>query len=289
MSRSLSPPWILNYLLDVAATQGGDLIRAPFFTKNKKVQLTKFLTHQVPNENTWVWAQVSDMAYTIPVRLSRTAIEAYTRDPQFGSTPVHQRKTAFITMTKFRPMLSRVPLGPAKQGMSTKAHIVLEVDAFEIIGAFGEDAWGKPVDMEFNQDIKLWVEGMREGGGNGNILKLRRLEEEKVSAQANSEPQGSRSTVLQTTIRQTFRPIQPQTNIKINRDLGTYMVPDVRVSKHPGPRTVPQTDREAKFFLAVPPNSKLLEVLSKAGIVSIDADYLHIDHCIRIFGPKTPD
>ena len=41
MSRALSPPWILKYLLDVAVTYGGDLIGVPFFMANKKVQLTK--------------------------------------------------------------------------------------------------------------------------------------------------------------------------------------------------------------------------------------------------------
>ena len=90
-------------------------------------------------------------------------------DPSFGETPVHEWKTAFITIKHFRPMLSRVPLGPAQQGMSPEPHIVLEVDSFEIKGSTGVDVWGKPVNAEFNEDVRLWVEGMREGGGNGYV------------------------------------------------------------------------------------------------------------------------
>lgn len=64
-------------------------------------------------------------------------------------------------------MLSRVPVGPANQGMSSNAHLVLDVESFELVGAFGEPVWGKPKDIELNADIRTWVEGMRQGGGAG--------------------------------------------------------------------------------------------------------------------------
>ena len=70
-------------------------------------------------------------------------------------------------------MLSRFPLGPANQGMTSKAHIALEVNAFDVKGSFGEEAWGKPMSVEVQQDMKLWVEGLREGGGNGYVATLR--------------------------------------------------------------------------------------------------------------------
>lgn len=70
-------------------------------------------------------------------------------------------------MKNFRPMLSRVPLGPGKSGLSNNSHLVLQVDCFNVIAAFGADVWGSPVDVEFNTDIKTWVEGLRQGGGEG--------------------------------------------------------------------------------------------------------------------------
>ena len=98
------------------------------------------------------------------------ASDIFARDPQFGGTPIHEWKAALVTIKNFRPMLSRVPLGPKIQGMSTNAHLVLEVDVIDVKGAFGEDVWGKPVDVELHPDIKLWVEGLRVSGGDGCVL-----------------------------------------------------------------------------------------------------------------------
>lgn len=41
MSRSLTPPWLLPDLLDVAVTHGGNLVSVPLVTRKKKVQLVK--------------------------------------------------------------------------------------------------------------------------------------------------------------------------------------------------------------------------------------------------------
>lgn len=88
-------------------------------------------------------------------------------DPIFGSKPIHDFKTAFIAIKNFRPMLVRVPLGPGAQDMSTKEHIVLDVDTFDVKASFGADTWGKPRDVELHEDVKLWAEGLRQGGGAG--------------------------------------------------------------------------------------------------------------------------
>lgn len=84
-----------------------------------------------------------------------------------GNKPLNERRSAFITMKNFRPMISRVPLGPGGEGMSTKAHLVLDVNTFDVKGAFGEPKWGNPLDIEFSADVKAWVEGLRQGGGAG--------------------------------------------------------------------------------------------------------------------------
>jgi hypothetical protein len=66
-------------------------------------------------------------------------------------------------------MLARIPIGPAKQGMTSNAHLVLEIDMFEIKGAIGDKPWGNPKDVETDKDVKLWVEGLRLGGGGGYV------------------------------------------------------------------------------------------------------------------------
>lgn len=92
MSESMSSPWIRDYLIDVAETYGAQLYNAPVSEKKKRVQLTdvrslslyslilthfpQFLTYQ---EDSYVWAWVSDKAYRVSVRISKDAIDEYKR------------------------------------------------------------------------------------------------------------------------------------------------------------------------------------------------------------------
>lgn len=69
-------------------------------------------------------------------------------------------------------MLARVPLGDGQKGMSTQAHLVLDVHTFDIKGSIGEDQWGKPSDIELHSDVRLWVDGLRRGGGGGCVKVL---------------------------------------------------------------------------------------------------------------------
>ncbi|KZT66390.1 hypothetical protein DAEQUDRAFT_457837 [Daedalea quercina L-15889] len=80
-----------------------------------------------------------------------------------------------ITVKRFRPFCTRVPLGRDK-GMSNSNHIALEVDDFKLPGSFNEPAWGTPMPVETRPDIHEWIKGLRQGGGAGNILKLRKTE-----------------------------------------------------------------------------------------------------------------
>ncbi|KAI0690544.1 hypothetical protein BC835DRAFT_176567 [Cytidiella melzeri] len=205
MSKSLSSPWILQYLLDIAVTHGGDLPSVPLYPSNRKVQLIKFLTHQTRGESGWIWARISDSLYSIPVRFSKTSMEVYKRDPQFGETLIHEWKTAFITIKNFHPRCARIALGPTNQGMSSSEHVFLDVHEFEVKAALGEQTWGKPVDVELHKDIKLWVEGLREGGGQGNVLKMQKLEQD---AAQNAIAQNSRPVNVQSTIRHSLGPVQ---------------------------------------------------------------------------------
>lgn len=76
-----------------------------------------------------------------------------------------------IIIKQFRPFCTRVPQGRDK-GMSFSDHICLEVNDVSLSGAFNEPLWGSPKPVETQPDIREWVQGLRQGGGAGYVLKL---------------------------------------------------------------------------------------------------------------------
>jgi len=51
--------------------------------------------------------------------------------------------------------------------MSEKACLALEIGSFTIIGGVGEGKWGDPQEVETNEHLLLWSEGLRQHGGAG--------------------------------------------------------------------------------------------------------------------------
>jgi hypothetical protein len=51
--------------------------------------------------------------------------------------------------------------------MSEQARLALETDHISIIGSIGEAQWGDPQDVETNNHLYLWSEGLRQHGGGG--------------------------------------------------------------------------------------------------------------------------
>ncbi|GJE94422.1 hypothetical protein PsYK624_105910 [Phanerochaete sordida] len=187
MSRSLSPPWLRDYLLAVAQTHGGDLMSVPVHTPAKKVQIVKFITRQTEGQDNWIWAVVSDLQFMLPVRFSKEAMKAF-KHSEYGHSPISSYKTVAMSMKNFRPMFARVPKSTG-QGMSTFEHLTLEVRTFTVIGSFDAAVWGAPKDIESEKSIQEWVHGLREGNGGGNVLKLRKQEQaEAAAATSRSSP-----------------------------------------------------------------------------------------------------
>lgn len=63
-------------------------------------------------------------------------------------------------------MLTRVP---STHGMSSMSHLALEVKEFDVKGSFGADPWGSPQDVESDERIREWIEGLRTDGGGGYV------------------------------------------------------------------------------------------------------------------------
>lgn len=51
--------------------------------------------------------------------------------------------------------------------MDSVERLALEVNLVSVIGADSEGVFGNPRDLETNEDMKAWCEGLREGGGGG--------------------------------------------------------------------------------------------------------------------------
>lgn len=54
--------------------------------------------------------------------------------------------------------------------LSEVEHLALAIGFVHVIGAEQEGIFGSPKDIERDEDIALWVSGLREGGGGGYAL-----------------------------------------------------------------------------------------------------------------------
>lgn len=51
--------------------------------------------------------------------------------------------------------------------MTTQSFITLVVENVDVLGSQGEAQFGKPRDVEEEENVKAWVEGLRVPGGAG--------------------------------------------------------------------------------------------------------------------------
>ncbi|KAG6334634.1 hypothetical protein ID866_4460 [Astraeus odoratus] len=181
MADSIPASWICNYLIDIAENHGGQLSNAPFFSKKKRVQLIDFLTFY---EDSYVWAWASDKSHRIPIRISKEGVQEY--KVQSHGRNVIDCRFAVVFISNFRPIFAPRPLGGTLKGNTTVSHIALEVGHVGVIG-HGGHMFGDPKDVESNAPVKEWVAGLRQDGGGGNILKLRK-QERQAAVQQTSAP-----------------------------------------------------------------------------------------------------
>ncbi|KAI0949214.1 hypothetical protein AcW1_008896 [Taiwanofungus camphoratus] len=155
------------------------------------------------------------------------------RNPVFQGKSLTTHKTALVFIKDFRPFFARVPLGVGK-GMSRLEGLALHVEKFDLKGCYEEDVWGSPKDIETNSSIRLWTEGLRQAGGGGNVLKLRKqaLAEEHI---ANEE---TLAVLKDITIS---RPISPKAKTSMARKTA-YSKPRSVSAMHPTAPAVANTE-----------------------------------------------
>lgn len=72
-----------------------------------------------------------------------------------------------IQIKDFRPKFTRVPPGNNVRTLSAQSYLALEVGYVDVLGSDGEGLFGNPKDIEENDKLKLWSDGLREDGGGG--------------------------------------------------------------------------------------------------------------------------
>lgn len=88
-------PWLLPYLTEIAETFGAQIHTVPLHEKKKKIQITEvsnhahrfifpelssnlqFLTYGSAAEPTYIWGQVADKHYIIPIKFSKDAVAEF--------------------------------------------------------------------------------------------------------------------------------------------------------------------------------------------------------------------
>ncbi|KAG5221462.1 Proteophosphoglycan ppg [Salix suchowensis] len=116
-------------------------------------------------------------------------------------------KTALITIKDFRLVLTRIPVGRGRKGMTAEAYLAFECDSFTIIGSIDEAEWGRPKEIHEERSIHEWIGGLRSHGGAGNVLKERKKarEERETVKETNQPPllQQAKINVTKQTARKT--------------------------------------------------------------------------------------
>ncbi|KAA1472563.1 hypothetical protein DENSPDRAFT_930372 [Dentipellis sp. KUC8613] len=188
MANTLKIPWIANYLVDLAETHGGNFSSMPMHERGKKVQIVQFLTWQRSADDDCIWARVSDKEHKISVRFTATALQQYEmlnmQDSQGHRLTAH--RNALATIKRFKPCFRRVPDGAGH--MTRDAVLALDVDEVDVLGSAGEPVFGNPRDVSLHPMLREWVDGLRQAGGGGNVLKLLKEVRDKAKEAKGDAP-----------------------------------------------------------------------------------------------------
>ncbi|KAF4599545.1 hypothetical protein EYR40_006639 [Pleurotus pulmonarius] len=196
--------WLSSYLINIGEEYGGSLTSAPQYVKRKKVQLVEYLTRGEGDDR--IWVKVSDKQYRMPVCFTKLALEEFGR---LNHSRLTSHKTALITIKDFRLVITRIPIGRGRKGMTAEPYLAFECDSFTIIGSIDEAEWGKPKEIHEERSIHEWIQGLRSHGGAGNVLKERKkAREERETVKESNQPPLLQQVKIRVT-KQTARKTAP--------------------------------------------------------------------------------
>ncbi|KAK7059167.1 hypothetical protein VNI00_001794 [Paramarasmius palmivorus] len=230
MSSSVNP-WITDFLIGLAESHGGDTSKFTESGKKKLVQITKYIFYGStnPEERSPIWALVSDKVMEIPVKFSSESVAGYLQEHNKRLT---QNKTCLLKLKKYKLSFGRIPVQPVGnpnltggQKLSGEAYLFLDVADFEVMGSINENVWCKDTlkKVEGHPELREWIGGLRKGGGDGNVLKLRKQERDaqKPPAPGGKPPPKQARLDLPAkdeTSRAKAKPTSKTSNATINTD-----------------------------------------------------------------------
>ncbi|KAK0212939.1 hypothetical protein DFS33DRAFT_1377389 [Desarmillaria ectypa] len=174
-------PWIHDYLIDISQRLGARYFSAEPATKPKKVQLLAFRGYRPRDvdDNSHIWVDVSDKAFTIPVVFTIKAVESYKQ-----RHPIDQCEKAVLSIKSFRPIFRRVPLR-GTTGLTDKEELALQCDAFSIADTSLKDTLGQPAELHTSPDLNDWIHGLRRGGSGGTSFMAKKTSQKQRKPQQN--------------------------------------------------------------------------------------------------------
>ncbi|KAH6914159.1 hypothetical protein BKA70DRAFT_1260562 [Coprinopsis sp. MPI-PUGE-AT-0042] len=177
-------PWIAQYLLDIAVNHGAELSGIKWDTTPHRAYLAKILFDG--KDNSFTWADISDTEYQIPVRISKEAMKKYSLIHQYSQ--FSENIGCEMTLKNTKVIFCKVPV-PHTGRISIESRLVLECDTFAIAGNTSKVDVKEREGVDNYSDILLWIEGLRSGGGNGNVLKIRSQIKPPAAPQRSADKQ----------------------------------------------------------------------------------------------------
>ncbi|EIN11649.1 hypothetical protein PUNSTDRAFT_131808 [Punctularia strigosozonata HHB-11173 SS5] len=194
--------WIKDYVISVAEKHGGNLSSVPVHDKSGKAQLIQAClfcaffnssesldssrSTPEPTAVEPIWAVISDKEHTIPVRLTQEAVEHHNMT-DLTKNRLTKHRGAVVRVKSFKLVFRRRPLGGQQKGMTAEQVITLDVDAIEVIGSSEEAVFGDPTEISCDPLVARWIQGLRDGGGGGNVLKLEKVAGISATAAAGQQ------------------------------------------------------------------------------------------------------
>lgn len=76
------------------------------------------------------------------------------------------KRYATVCVKDFKLVFTKVPF-QNKQGVNEIYHLALEVNDIHVVGGEGEGTYADSKDLEEDDDVRLWVIGLRNQDGSG--------------------------------------------------------------------------------------------------------------------------
>ncbi|KAF6762955.1 hypothetical protein DFP72DRAFT_1060158 [Ephemerocybe angulata] len=166
MTTDILKPWLAAYLVAVGEEYGADVASIKWCRESQKGQVIRFLTDQTKPHV--LWGMFSDGEYSLPIKIAKDAV-----GDDHNIVGTFMEECCILTVKQYKPIFCRAPRG-GNSGLSEHSRLVLECEIFTRSARTPQSILGGPKSITSHADLNAWSEGLKQHGGGGNVLKLRR-------------------------------------------------------------------------------------------------------------------